>query len=107
MRYHRHLDFAGNTQFALNALLGGGGFFKLLVGCLQLIVGHGEILHVAAATVQVDAEKTNDEQTHADGCPKGDALYFLLVLLQLELRLILAKLKLLCMAVETVVLKLY
>ena len=66
---HRHLNVAGNTQLALYALLGSGGLFQLLVGCFQLVVGYRQILHVATATIEVEAEESDDEQPHADGCP--------------------------------------
>ena len=66
MGHHAHLNVAGDAELALDALLGGGGGFELVVGILELAVGCLNLLRVLVAAVE-DEGHGGDDQGGDDG----------------------------------------
>ena len=61
VREHAFLDFTGDAEFTLDALLSLRGLFQLVVGSLQLAVGSLHILRMLVAAVTVEDEEGDDE----------------------------------------------
>ena len=105
--YHRHLNISGNTQFTLDAFLGGGGLLELAVGILQLVVSLLQSACCQLATVEVETEEGDDEQGDGPCSGHQDMLGMLPLLLGLHFRLVFAELQILVVGFKAVVLQLH
>ena len=85
MGQHATLNLTGNAQFALDALLGLGGFLQLVVGLLELAVDSLHTLGMLVAAITIDGKEDDDEQGNGATCPKhglflGQLLFLGLIL---------------------------